>query len=85
MPIRFVDEGGNEGWIDDDLTVRYVGGFDVHRAVDDIVDEDMSVEEATNELIVQLPRGRPITSVEREAAYRDHGDDASDSPDVGTE
>ena len=65
MPLRFVDEGGNEGWIDDDLTVEYVGGIDVEGAIAEIVDNDMTPDEAMNELIVRLPQDRPINSIER--------------------
>lgn len=65
MPLRFVDEGGNEGWIDDDLSVRYVGGIDVEGAIAEIVDDGMTSEEAMNELIVRLPEDRPINSIER--------------------
>ena len=66
MPLRFVDDGGNEGWIDDDLSVEYVGGVDVEAAIDEIVDDDMSAEAALDELVVRLPQGRPIQSVERD-------------------
>lgn len=65
MPLRFVDEGGNEGWIYDDLSVEYLGGVDVEAAIDEIVDDGMSAEEAMNELIVRLPQEGPISSVER--------------------
>ena len=66
MPLRFVDDGGNEGWIDDDLTVEYVGGIDVEAAIDEIVEEGMSTDEALNELVVRLPQDRPISSIERD-------------------
>ena len=65
MGLRFVDEGGNEGWIDDDLSVEYVGGIDVEGAIDEIVDDGMTGREALNELIVRLPQERPINSIER--------------------
>ena len=66
MPLRFVDEGGNEGWIGDDLSVDYVGGIDVEGAIAEIVDDGMGPEEALNELIVRLPQDCPINSIERE-------------------
>lgn len=66
MALRFVDEGGNEGWIDDDLSVEYVGGLDIESAIESILDDDMTPEEALNELIVRLPQERAISSIERD-------------------
>ena len=66
MRLRFVDEGGNVGWIDGDFDVEYVGGVDVEGAIDEIVDDGMTHREALNELIVRLPQEAPITSIERE-------------------
>lgn len=77
MPLRFVDDGGNEGWIDDDLSVEYVGGIDVEAAIDEIVDEGMSTDEAFNELIVRLPQDRPISSIERDELRGPRGGRAS--------
>lgn len=70
MALRFVDEGGNEGWIDDDLSVEYVGGLDVEGAIESIVENGMTAEEALNELIVRLPQERAISSIEREEDHR---------------
>ena len=53
------------GWIDDDLSVEYVGGVDVTGAIDEIVEDGMTDREALNELIVRLPQERPINSIER--------------------
>ena len=66
MPLRFVDDGGTEGWIGDDLSVDYAGGMDVEGAIAEIVDDGMGLDKALNELIVRLPQELAISSIERE-------------------
>lgn len=61
-----MDDGGNEGRIDDDLSVEYLGGIDVEEAIAEIVADGMSTDEALNELVVRLPQEAPISSIERE-------------------